>query len=1721
MSDCNNNNIVSVERDICTGIGNNTIHQLNKLDETLGKRKRVRIYPITYIQAVYDAKTGTRLDGFLNMVNSIYLPWRGSAKSTRLQVPFHLRRKGLMISYRNIDNEIITEKCILEECIKDDLFKLDSSWVRITDALPVSGNVTIGSNGNWFVDGEDTGFKAQGPKGDNGVPLQPRLSEDGTKIEYSLDGEEWKELFPLSLITPNISFEEPVGLEPGATPTVENVGDGFNVNLQFGLPKAPEVNVGSTTTIGEGNQAKVTNSGTPYAPVLNFQIPKGDTGRGITIKGFYPDLSTLQEKITSPAIGDVYCVGSAEPYTGYVWTNVYNSESQTATPAWQSIGSINKDTTILVNDLGDREDVGVTQKGVTENIDLLSLSTKRITFDIPLIERDNYFNKDDIIKRFYVEYSPNVGYKLSRANNLENPDNWIISNIIRLIPNTRYYLYGVSLQGYRYGLLFNDINDIFNYNGGIVVTGSSFNSENYKYFVFTVSTPKDSDDIDINEVIVTTSNSGVTIYNSPFDNGRIFKEQLPFGNIDSEILNTDNQILQSRFTSRNNLFDYRKALLGYSISRKNVEVEGKTYLVVDGDGKPSRFLKQYSLSNYIPVKQDTYYILTGTSYVGVFYDEFLNVVGVEDVVSDGITYHVASTSRVIYPPKGAKFFVFDVQTPTINTDWNTAKENIGIYELSDYNSSKGYHEDTEEKLDLSIIPDEVCVELNKNLFNKDKIVNGYVNLNNTEGKGMYSLTTLERFYVTEFIPVVAGATYRISGIPLFSYGSLYAAFFTARKPEDNSVILPRDPNNGVFWGYGTSDTVPADFRANVSVAPDDAKYLAVTVQTNFESSLEVDLDQVCIELIKLPATTSTKNILKEELVGAGATVRRRNLFDYTKVKTGYVVINNLGDDGYSVPDVVQPNYSSNTNYIVSDYIPVEPGKTYKLTNYNLFAPKALQGIFLGKNLKPAKYNLKAADDNYLPLSGNIFTAPKDAWYFIFNISTNLSNATITADTIRDIQLEEIDNCYPVEEYSSDTNYSLDKEFDNRIEEVNLCNLDYIAIYGNSFTASYYSILGKSWIEKVSNLVDYNLWNHGVSGEHITDNVRRMVYNNNVYQIYNGTRCDEYSRYGIYDFKPKYVSVSLIQNDQLYNTPTNNIYPFNKEFLLANDIIKARGAYPILGIDHVTHNPAAQSQVHALADNLKCYNALFGNEGEIIVPSNNVSNFWYSSHPGVRTNCFTTKKWLDLIDKLDRPNKSIKIFRLSSYSSNLSISNLNYGNNLERSKNWHEICIGVHSLTNESEYDNSANYSGSKLHYNEYLDILAKRKVPFTNKALVEFIIPKIGCNRAQIKIQIKSEEGGTAKFYMRNNASNVYRGGGTANRTTAMFEVSKSTYDSFSATIGETATATLYDDAELTYQGKFRSYSMKVNELGGYFLCFTTSATIITGNSGSITYNENSYDYFLSDRRWSYYAPSFWKQLNVPAGEFEEVTANDLGDGYYSIDINSIDYFYEDKLSLIIEYSGTNTNTFYLYNPSIKVYNGYDKISNSIPYDYLCDNTELLRNTGFEDSVIWSGGTIKQLPSAYKDYPLLPSTEHHIEIGWDSNEFPEEIETSLDGIIPSSEYDQKFLLRVVARIYPKVYTGTDTDDTTSTVQITEDSYDYGVLCAGVKFRNPVDSANYPKSIQQQILQIGWSVLYYVIHVPAFSTPISLSLWRDEYDINDRTKDYPVQIHSVSMKRLIK
>lgn len=63
------------------------------------------------------------------------------------------------------------------------------------------------------------------------------------------------------------------------------------------------------------------------------QGPKGDTGTGLDIKGTYPTLLQLEANVPSPSQGDMYNVGTAPPYTIYMW-------DATGEPGWKSQGQL-------------------------------------------------------------------------------------------------------------------------------------------------------------------------------------------------------------------------------------------------------------------------------------------------------------------------------------------------------------------------------------------------------------------------------------------------------------------------------------------------------------------------------------------------------------------------------------------------------------------------------------------------------------------------------------------------------------------------------------------------------------------------------------------------------------------------------------------------------------------------------------------------------------------------------------------------------------------------------------------------------------------------------------------------------------------------------------------------------------------------------------------------------------------------------------------------------------------------------------------------------------------------------------------------------------------------------------------------------------------------------------------------------------------------------------
>lgn len=156
---------------------------------------------------------------------------------------------------------------------------------------------------------------AQGPKGENGADGAP--GEQGPKGDpgpAGADGEPGPAGADGKAAT--IQVGSVVASAPGSSPRVVNTGTESAAVFNFVLPRgeagpqgpagndgqdgaqgpqgpqgdpgpagadgepgaAATITVGSTTTGGAGTQASVTNSGTEYAAVLNFTIPRGEQG---------------------------------------------------------------------------------------------------------------------------------------------------------------------------------------------------------------------------------------------------------------------------------------------------------------------------------------------------------------------------------------------------------------------------------------------------------------------------------------------------------------------------------------------------------------------------------------------------------------------------------------------------------------------------------------------------------------------------------------------------------------------------------------------------------------------------------------------------------------------------------------------------------------------------------------------------------------------------------------------------------------------------------------------------------------------------------------------------------------------------------------------------------------------------------------------------------------------------------------------------------------------------------------------------------------------------------------------------------------------------------------------------------------------------------------------------------------------------------------------------
>lgn len=111
--------------EICDNGKQLPIHQLNKLD--VKDVTRSDIYPLSVIQAIFDARTGIRLDSILSAMNFLYLPYAGSSEATRLQIPLQGRHRSFILSYIDYDKNVHIEQYV-SDSFTDEQWQCKHNW---------------------------------------------------------------------------------------------------------------------------------------------------------------------------------------------------------------------------------------------------------------------------------------------------------------------------------------------------------------------------------------------------------------------------------------------------------------------------------------------------------------------------------------------------------------------------------------------------------------------------------------------------------------------------------------------------------------------------------------------------------------------------------------------------------------------------------------------------------------------------------------------------------------------------------------------------------------------------------------------------------------------------------------------------------------------------------------------------------------------------------------------------------------------------------------------------------------------------------------------------------------------------------------------------------------------------------------------------------------------------------------------------------------------------------------------------------------------------------------------------------------------------------------------------------------------------------------------------------------------------------------------------------
>lgn len=301
------------------------------------------ISPITSVRAVKSEETGYTLDEILASFNMLFLSYNVNAELTRLQVPNSFRREGLWITYVTYDKTVVTEWYNSND-IDDNTWKSDANW-RLGSNMLV-GDISISSEGNWVINGVDTGSKAQGPQG-----ISPILRNNQNKLEVSYD--EGKTYSVIS----------------------EYIAAWFRFTGTAGNNQADNI----------GKIQISRDNGSTWTDL------SGEFTNNLHIKGYVNSIVNLP---SNAAQGDIYGVGPTYNPSDTEHTNPIYQLYVKNNVGWVNNGRFTSISAGVVQETGNSENLVMSQKAVTNEImkDRYSLYSSQAFWGEPGIDFNHYVN---------------------------------------------------------------------------------------------------------------------------------------------------------------------------------------------------------------------------------------------------------------------------------------------------------------------------------------------------------------------------------------------------------------------------------------------------------------------------------------------------------------------------------------------------------------------------------------------------------------------------------------------------------------------------------------------------------------------------------------------------------------------------------------------------------------------------------------------------------------------------------------------------------------------------------------------------------------------------------------------------------------------------------------------------------------------------------------------------------------------------------------------------------------------------------------------------------------------------------------------------------------------------------------------------------------------------------------------------------------------------------